>query len=158
MSGAVYPPSEKADWPGRRLDWAEAEWDVFVVDDVLGLVSYTGVVLRDADHDGTPVRVGGIGGLKTHPEARGRGHAASGLDRTMGFFRIQDPEIEFGLLVCDDSLLDYYQQFGWRVFTGDLMTMQQGKSLRFDFNRVMVVDIAGVAPLKGTIDLKGPPW
>ena len=42
LSGAVYTPSELANWSGRHIEWVSPEWDVFVVDDELGLVSYRG--------------------------------------------------------------------------------------------------------------------
>jgi len=133
-------------------------WDIFVVDEDHGLVSYTGVVVRNAEYDRNPIRVGGIGAVKTHPNARSQGHAAVGLSRAQDFFRAQQPSIDFALLVCDVSLLDYYSRFGWREFQGDLMTLQHAKTERFDFNRVMVADVSAVAPTDGVIDLKGPPW
>ena len=158
LSKAVYPPSESANWLGRHLDWSKPEWDVYVVDDQLGLVSYVGVVAREAKHNAMPVRVGGIGGVMTHPSARGRGFAAAGLTRAMDFFRAADPPIEFALLVCRTSLLDYYSRLGWRQFQGELLTTQSGGTEVFEFNKVMVIDISGRAPAAGSIDLKGPPW
>src|SRR5262245_59582558 len=67
LSLAVYPPGESAGWAGRQIEWAAAEWCVRISDARDGLVSYVGISLRDARHDGQPVRVGGIGGVKTHP-------------------------------------------------------------------------------------------
>jgi len=158
LSGMVYPPAEVADWPGHRLEWAAPEWDVFVVDDELGMVSYTGAILRDAEHDGKPVHLGGVGGVKTHPDSRGRGHAAAGLRRATEFFETQKPPLDFALLVCNDSLLAYYSRFGWQQFHGDLLTLQGGEPKKFEFNNVMVMDLSAIAPTTGRIDLLGPPW
>jgi predicted GNAT family N-acyltransferase len=122
------------------------------------LVSYVGAVVRTADHNGNPARIGGIGAVKTKPRARGHGFAAAGLTKAMEFFGATDPPIHFGLLVCNESLLGYYTRFGWREFGGNLFTSQKGETEVFTFNKVMVVDIAGLAPTTGSIDLNGPPW
>ena len=71
LSLAVYPPVESAGWPGAKLEWAAAEWCVRVHGGDGTLASYVGITVRDAHHDGRPIRVGGIGGVKTHPVARG---------------------------------------------------------------------------------------
>src|SRR5262249_3992623 len=85
LSLAVYPPEQWADWPGRHIEWSALEWCARVHDGG-ALASYVGVGLRDAEHDGRPVRVGGVGGVKTHPAARGRGFATLGLRRAAEFF------------------------------------------------------------------------
>lgn len=131
---------------------------MFVIDHELGLVSYTGVVLRNAEHDGKPIYLGGIGGVKTHPAARGRGYAAAGLAHATDFFQTKRPPVDFALLVCNDSLLAYYLRLGWLEFQGDLLTKQRGDAKLFKFNSVMVRDVSATAPTTGRIDLLGPPW
>lgn len=129
LSAAVYPPSD-AEWSGAKLEWAAAEWCVRVYGDDGALLSYVGLSVRDAKCDGRPVRVGGIGGVKTHPTARRRGLAARGMTGAVEFFR--DQGVGFALLVCGPHLLEYYGGLGWREFSGRLR--------------------------HGTIDLLGPPW
>ena len=106
------------------------------------LVSYVGAIERDCLHDSKQVRIGGIGGVMTHPDARRKGMAALGIARAIDFF----------------SLLGYYTRLGWREFGGTLLTKQHDKTVEFTFNRVMVVDIAEQAPPYGVIDLLGRPW
>ena len=156
LSLAVYPPREVTDWPGRRIEWAPADWCVRIYED-RALICYVGITLRDASQDGRPVRVGGIGGVKTHPTARRRGLAARGMRRANQFFR-EDAAVDFGVLVCDARLLDYYQRLGWREFTGRLMVRQHGALAEFTFNRVMTCGVHAPAPTTGTLDLLGPPW
>jgi len=81
LSLAVYPPAEWADWPGQYLEWSAHEWCVRVWCQDGSLASYVGVVVRQALHEGQPVRVGGIGGVKTPPLTRGRGYARQGIER-----------------------------------------------------------------------------
>jgi hypothetical protein len=157
LSLAVYPPHEATDWPGRHLEWAAAEWCVRVWGDDGELVSYTGMVLRQATHDGQPVRIGGVGGVKTHPAVRRRGYAGLGLRRAVGFFHEQ-PDVAFALLVCAPHLIGYYSRLGWQEFAGRLLVEQHGTVAEFTFNRVMTYDIRCAGPVAGTIDLCGPPW
>ena len=110
LSAAVYPPDEVRHWPGREVEWAAAEWCVRVRDREGTLVSYVGITLRDAEHDGAPVRVGGIGGVKTHPAARGHGHAARATERAIAFFH--ERGVDFGLLVCAPTLIPYLRRPG----------------------------------------------
>ena len=156
LSLAVYPPREVTDWPGRRIEWAAADWCVRIYDDAGAVVSYVGINLRDALLDEQPVKVGGIGGVKTHPAARRRGLAERGMQRADQFFHEQ--AAAFAVLVCDARLLDYYGRLGWREFTGRLLVRQHGAPAEFTFNRVMTRGVRAPAPETGTVDLLGPPW
>ena len=152
---AVYPPEAWADWPGRHVEWATPEWCVRVRGDD-HLVSYVGLYLREATCDGQPVRVGGVGNVKTHPAARGRGYAALGIRRAAEFLAEQG--VGFGLLVCKSSLIGYYARLGWREFGGRLLVRQRGAVAEFTLNRVMTLGVGSEGPASGTIDLCGPPW
>jgi aminoglycoside 2'-N-acetyltransferase I len=157
LSLAVYPPEEWADWPGRTVEWTDPDWCILVREDDAAVVSYTGVVLRDAILDGRSVRVGGVGGIKTHPAARGRGYARVSISAALDFFRTQG-DVGFALLVCEPHLLAYYSALGWREFRGRLLVLQHGETREFTFNRVMTHDVGSAGPVAGTIDLHGPPW
>lgn len=156
LSRAVYPPEEAAAWAGRNLEWAAAESGVFVRDVDGRLVSFAGLVFRAAAHEGHPVGVGGIGGVKTHPEVRRQGFAGQAMRRAVEHFSQSD--VGFALLVCGPHLLGYYRGLGWQEFSGRLLVTQHGKVAEFTFNRVMVCGVRGTAPAGGTIDLLGPPW
>jgi GNAT superfamily N-acetyltransferase len=158
LSAAVYPPREVTDWPGRRIEWATAEWGVRIRGaDGAAVLCYVGINLRHAQLDGHPVRVGGIGGVKTHPAERRRGLAERGMQRAIEFFREQG-DVAFAVLVCAPHLLPYYGRLGWREFTGRLLVRQHGAIEEFTFNRVMTYGVRSPAPVTGTIDLLGPPW
>jgi GNAT superfamily N-acetyltransferase len=157
LTEAVYPPEEESDWPGRYLDWARPEMGVRVVDASGWLVSYVGVLTREALHDGQPVVIGGIGGVKTHPDARGLGYAALGMEHATRWL-LDQPGVDFGLLVCGDDLLVYYGNMGWKQFNGTLLVTQDGATVEFTFNNVMTRDLGRAGPTEGVIDLLGPPW
>lgn len=156
LSLAVYPPDVAANWPGRHLEWSPPEsWVRVWADDQLA--SCTGVLLRDATQDGQPVLIGGIGGVKTHPDYRRRGFAELAIGHALKFFQSQ-PSVAFGLLVCKPELIPYYSRLGWQEFDGTLVVRQHGTPAEFTYNRVMVCEIQTPAPAGGAIDLQGPPW
>jgi aminoglycoside 2'-N-acetyltransferase I len=156
LKEAVYPPEPGVIWDGASREWAAPQWGVFVRDDSGALVSYTGVVEREGGHDGEPVSIGGVGGIATHPDRRGKGYAAIGIGRALDFLAVD--EVDFALLVCRDELIPYYERLGWRIFDGELLVSQFGEPEVFTYNRVMVGDVNRAAPRSGTIDLNGPPW
>jgi RimJ/RimL family protein N-acetyltransferase len=157
LSAAVYPPETVANWWGRELEWSTAEWCVRVRSEAGRLVSYVGVLTRDATCDGWLVRIGGIGGVKTHPSARGRGFASTAILRAVDLLR-RERSVAFSLLVCEPRLLDYYAHLGWREFGGRLLIQNLGKACEFTQNRVMTHGFETDAPSVGVIDLCGPPW
>lgn len=154
---AVYPPEEWADWPGWRLEWAVPEWCVRIRDERGALVSHTGIVLRQITLDDAPLRIGGVGSVKTHPAARGRGYARLGIERAVRFFDEQE-DVAFALLVCEPHLLPYYSSLGWKEFHGRLLVTQRGEVADFTFNRIMTHDVRTDGPIAGTINLCGAPW
>lgn len=158
LSLAVYPPEQLASWPGRHLEWTfPSEWCVRVWSPAGELSSYTGIVTRQALHNGQPVKIGGLCGIKTHPNARKQGYAALGVEKALAFFREQQ-DIDFALLVCQSSTMDYYSKLGWQAFNGQLMVMQYGAQTEFTLNKTMTYGIKSAAPASGIIDLCGLPW
>jgi len=157
LSRAVYPPEVSAAWPGRHWEWSTHQLAVFIRAADGELISYAGLVLRSALLDGRPVRIGGIGGVKTHPAARRQGCAAEAVRRAVACFH-ERADVAFGLLVCESHLIGYYGRLGWLVFGGRLLVTQRGAPVEFTLNRVMVCGVQEASPSAGTIDLAGPPW
>jgi aminoglycoside 2'-N-acetyltransferase I len=157
LSLAVYPPETAARWPGRAIEWAAHQWSVIGWDAKGAAICYVGIVLREARWNDRPVRVGGIGGVKTHPAFRGRGFATTAIQRALDFFREQG-DVDFGLLVCEPSLVSFYERHGWRRFLGDLFVTQHQATVPFTFNVAMTTPVRFLEPLTGAIDLLGPAW
>ena len=102
------------------------------------------------------VAIGGVGGIATPPDHRGKGYAPLGMERAVDF--LKDSGAAFGLLVCRDELIGYYTRLGWRLFEGTMLNTQRGEPEVFTFNNVMVGDLNSPAPTAGVIDLRGPAW
>ena len=152
---AVYPPGAPPT-TGEELTWAPPQWAALAWDDDQ-LVAHVGIVVRDATLDGREIRIGGIGSVKTHPAARGRGYAGQAIGRAAAFFAA-DPALAFGLLVCRTPLLPFYGKLGWQPFGGTLLVEQPGRTVQFTANAVLTLPVHEKAPQMGTLDLRGLPW
>jgi GNAT superfamily N-acetyltransferase len=156
LSAAVYPPEQVASWSGRLIEWAAPQWSVFCRGDGGQVLSHAGALVRDGTAGGRPVRIGGIGGVKTHPQARGRGLASAAVRRALELFREQGAD--FALLVCEPTLVPFYERLGWVPHAGGLLVHQHGEAVEFAFNLPMVFPLRNSVAPGGVIDLKGPPW
>jgi predicted GNAT family acetyltransferase len=76
-------------------------------------VSYTWLVIRRARHDEAIVLIAGIGAVKNHPAFRGRGLALSAIGAALG--NGVEQGCDFGLLVCEDHFVPYYERSAWRL-------------------------------------------
>jgi GNAT superfamily N-acetyltransferase len=158
LNGAVYPPDAVANWPGRVIQWSRPQWSVMVwSDDDTQVLAHAGIVVRDGRLNDRDIKIGGIGGVMTHPEFRHQGYATTAIARCVQFFRDQG-DIDIGLLVCESRLLPFYSHLGWQPFPGTMLTEQAGQSVPFVFNLPMTFPIRIADELTGTIDLLGPPW
>jgi GNAT superfamily N-acetyltransferase len=157
LTAAVYPPDVVAASPGRHVQWAPPDYSVLVFTPEGELVSYVGIVVRMGTLDGAAVKMGGVGSVKTHPRAQGRGYASAGLRRAATALH-DDHQVAFSLLVCQEHLLPFYGRLGWLPFSGRLLVEQPTGSTVFTINRPMVLSGVSAAPRDGMIDLKGLPW
>jgi predicted acetyltransferase len=103
------------------------------------------------------VKLGDIGGVKTHPASRNRGLARTAIQRALDFFR-EHKDVDFGLLVCEPTLIPFYERLGWQRFIGSLLVTQKQATVPFTFNLPMTISLRLQESLDGTIDLLGPPW
>jgi aminoglycoside 2'-N-acetyltransferase I len=156
LSVAVYPPEIAALWPGRSREWTPAQWSAVVWAEDGAALCHVGIVLRDGTMNGVPVRIGGIGGVCTHPQCRCQGHAADTIRQALAFLQWQ--AADFALLVCEARLIPYYEGLGWAIHSGPVRVRQFGEVETFTFNVPMTHSLNAAGPLSGDIDLLGPPW
>lgn len=159
LARAVYGPPEERDDPFAPITWAMPETSIIIRRDGHGdLLAHAGILTRTCRYNGESVRVGGLLEVKTHPDVRGRRLGKAVVQRATDLLR-DDPEVDFGLLVCLEDLLAYYEPLGWVEFTGDLWVEQPGGPMRFnEVSRVMVLPARATAPTCGVINLQGLPW
>jgi GNAT superfamily N-acetyltransferase len=157
LFSAVYPPHVVAALPWAGVTFAHPELRVLIQDEAGNLMSHVGIVRRDVIWNGRTMRAGGIGGVATREDWRGRGYASMALDAAVHTLT-DEGSIDFALLFCEPSLAPFYAARGWRPFEG-VVYAEQPELGRAPFTATAphILKIRQ-APLKGTIDLCGLPW
>jgi aminoglycoside 2'-N-acetyltransferase I len=148
-------PDRASGHPESDREWREPMWEVLVRAEGR-LVSHTGVLLVDGTVDGEPWTIGGIGGVATHPDLRGRGYGSLGLARALDF--LLGEGAGFAMVIGPRELLGFYSALGWSRFGGTVVNRQFGAREVFEIDEVMVGDLRETAPAAGTIDLGRPAW
>jgi aminoglycoside 2'-N-acetyltransferase I len=154
---AVWPSHvvEKLSW--GHVKWAHADLRVLIdAPDGRGLACHVGIYFRSVTWNGRKVHIGGIGGVSTREDCRGRGYAGLALDAAAQTMRANEA-VKFALLFCEPHNYAFYEARGWHRFTGEIWCEQPGGRIRFEAMTPFVSDIVR-APRQGTIDLCGLPW
>ena len=153
---AVYPPEVLATLPSRFFTWAKPEWSVLLWEGE-ELVSRVGLLVREAFHNGTPKRIGGIGGVVTHPAKQGKGYASQAMREAAKRFN-QELNVSYAVLFCRPQLIPFYERLMWKPFDGKVFVEQLQGKIEFTANGAMALDVKEQAPLNGVLDLNGLPW
>ena len=111
-----------------------------------------------APSPGTGARshIGGIGGVSTREDCRGRGYASLALNAAIQTMRDHEA-VRFAMLFCEPHNVAFYQARGWHPFNGEVYAEQPEGRIRFEAMAPFVFDFTR-APRDGTIDLCGLPW
>ncbi len=141
-----------ADW--HVLLWVDGAEDASEVDN---LISHVEIVARTCTVDDRPVQVGGIGKVTTASEWRHRGLASAALQRAQ-IFIAEVLGLEFGLLICNETLASFFKGHGWNVTTGPLWFSQPGGRVQLKGITTMAFSCSGRPFPSGSIDLCGLPW
>ena len=156
LGAAVYPPEVVATLPSRFFTWAKPQWSVLLWEDE-ELLSRVGLLVRDVFHDGAPKRIGGIGGVVTHPAKQGQGLASQAMREASRLFDAE-LNVSYALLFCRPHLIAFYRRLMWKPFEGKVFVEQPEGKVEFSANGTMVLDVKEQAPLDGVLDLNGLPW
>jgi aminoglycoside 2'-N-acetyltransferase I len=156
LVAAVYPPEVMATIVWRDVVSAPASHKVVVYYDKQ-LVAAAGMLFREADVDGVPARIAGIGGVMTLPEAQGKGFGRAAMLAAHEIIE-RDGTSAFGLLFCEPKNIGFYERLGWLVFHGTVIAEQPDAIAAYRVMPAMVRPLAGQAPVDGTINLRGLPW
>lgn len=120
------------------------------------IVSCLILIERTGKIDGQPVRLGGIGGVATHPDAQRKGYARQVMLAAVDFMRDR-LGVEFGLLVCTPELNDYYARMGWQLVTRPILVDQPDGKAQLDLTGMVLPCTSSDWP-GGSLDLCGLPW
>jgi len=151
---AVWPADVKRSW--GDIEWAHADLRVLIEAPTGGLACHAGIYFRTVIWNGRKIHIGGVGGVSTREDCRGRGYASIALEAAIRTMRDHDA-VQFALLVCEPHNYAFYRSRGWNPFTGEIYCEQPGGKIRFEAMAPFVFDLVR-APRQGTIDLCGLPW
>jgi len=138
-----------------RFVWAKVRHHVLVY---VGnqLASHLAIVERNATAGGEPVQLAGIGGVMTPPEWRGKRLASAAMHKAEAFMR-DKLRAEFGLLLCSEELMTFYERLGWQRVAHPVYFHQPSGRIQWN-ERAMVLPCTARAWPEGEVDLCGLPW
>jgi predicted acetyltransferase len=140
----------------RSLAWSEPNWTV-VVKEGSSLASFLHIVERVTLFDGKKTSVAGINNVITPPEHRGKGYATDALGEAQ-YVMFNKLKVEFGLLLCADDLVPYYEKLGWYAVDCPLTFSQPDGKKHTWQAAAMLLAPNGSQPKPKKIDLQGTPW
>ena len=85
----VWPPDVTANWVGKDIVWAHAEYRVLLREERPELLAHVGLYPRRIRVDGIETRGCGIGGVIVHSSRRGRGYGSAAMRHAEDFMRAE---------------------------------------------------------------------
>ena len=122
-------------------------------------VSLVEVVQRTILVGGQPVRVGGVGGVSTHPEHRYKGYSAMAL-REAAHLMFDELNVEFGMLFCAPEMETFYGKLGWQPIHKPFRHLDHETSQPTWDENSMILPSPGSSRQwpDGEVDLNGHGW
>ena len=143
-------------WGHIAIHWAKPPGWYVLAKHEEKLVGSLEVFERSISVGGESLTVGGIGGVLTNPEWRGRGVARAMLKRSEEFLK-DELGVDFGLLICGEKVAPVYAKCGWFPVAGPT-TFQQPHGAVVYRQLTMILPCNGRQWPGGEIDLCGLPW
>jgi GNAT superfamily N-acetyltransferase len=140
---------------GQDIEWADSDW--LTLGRLDGeIVCLAGVLYREVLVNQQVIPVGAVGGVATHPDYQRRGLAGQLMERLTSFLR-DELKVPFGLLVCSDLRVHYYNKFGWRLLEDPMLFDWHGTKRVFTEN-TMALPLGDQPWPRGIVDVCGKPW
>lgn len=141
---------------GWREPWASFDW--YVTAEAAGRrVGVACVVKREGQVGGAPARLCLLGGVYTVPELRGHGIGSAVVGRAT---RLMAEDVgcqcQYGVLICRDALVPFYERLGWRRVPNEMAFERFGEPGVIQ-GSIMVRELTGRRLPPGTIDVRGLP-
>jgi GNAT superfamily N-acetyltransferase len=153
MAGRVRP----LELPADSYSWTAPSWSMLVKADG-HVVAHAGIVYRVIQVGNLRVPVGGIGGVMTLNDWRGRGYARAVVAKATAFVGTQ-LWAPFALVICPVEDTAFYEHLGWVVAKAPIECEQPNG--RVILKREVALSLACQGDAEwpgGPIDLGGTPW
>lgn len=119
-------------------------------------ITHACAILHKVAIDDREVRLGGLAGVITHPDSRGKGFGGQIVSAAEDHIRTQ-MKAEFGVLFCHPELIPFYEPRGWHTIRGPI-TIDQPEGARETPHIVMVMPFAQAAWQDRPLKLGSLPW
>jgi GNAT superfamily N-acetyltransferase len=137
--------------------WAAPTWSVLVEADGR-VVAHAGILYRVIQVGQLRVPVGGLAGVMTLHDWRGRGYARAALAHATAFVAMQ-LWARFAVVICPREDTAFYEHLGWRVAEAPISCEQPGGQVTLEGEVVLSLACQGEADWPGgPINLMGTPW
>ena len=140
----------------RQFEWTKEGAYRIVVYSGESLVSFLKILERTCLVDEQQVRIGGVAGVMTPPEHRGRGYAGLALREARRVI-FEKLKAQLGLLLCEPELVKFYTRHGWQSVDCPVKFEQSSGNAVWPYC-TMILAKPGKEWKPNSIDLCGFPW
>ena len=137
------------------ITWRPKDWHIVAYSEGTP-VAHAGVLRHDVLVDGQPVAVGGLGGVITVLEHRGRGLAQLVVQDAVAFMA-GELGAGFGFLFCLPPLVPFYEKMGWQELRSSVLIDQSGGEIESPVC-AMVLPLHGEPWPEGRVRMQSLPW
>lgn len=120
------------------------------------LVGFAHVFPRVARLDGSPVLLGGLGGVMTSKERQGKG-VGSVTVRKAGEIILDNLSADLGVLLCKPALVGFYERLDWRRMSCPVLIEQPAGKMKWP-REAMVLLRKNESSIPRELDLCGLPF
>lgn len=138
----------------QNTAWAVPDWTMIYYDNNT-MTAFYNIVEREIIIDDFKIMVAGINNVITLKNYRGKGYAFKLLSETRKFI-FEELKFPFGLLLCADALIPYYEKLNWYKINCPVYYSQPDGNKRWEANAMLLSKAKNVHP--NHIDLNGLPW
>jgi GNAT superfamily N-acetyltransferase len=137
------------------LQWRAKDWHILVAVDGR-VISHVGLLRHTVTVGDQSVMIAGVGAVVTVPDMQGHGYARRGLQYAASVVN-EKWAVPFGLLLCHERLIAFYQRLGWRALQEPMEFEQPSGRVTSPF-AAMVLQCGRDAWPPGITYLDGLPW
>ena len=143
--------------PADSYSWSAPSWSMLVKEGG-HIVAHVGVVYRVIQVGNLRVPVGGICGVMTLKDWRGRGYARAALAKATAFVALQ-LWAPFAVVISPTEDTAFYEHVGWRVAEAPIQCEQPTGRVTLEREVALWLACQGDAHWpSGSINLGGTPW
>ncbi len=138
----------------KETEWAKPDWTIVYYEDQQ-IATFYNIVEREIIMDNVKVKIAGINNVITPKAFRGKGYATKVLRETESLL-FNDLQSAFGVLLCADALLPFYERLGWYQIDCPVYFNQSTGEQLWMANTMLLAPGKNVFPK--VINLNGLPW